>query len=163
MGRSSAVRVLCHISNWDQVSFQLYLHLQKLLIKLFRPIFQMIPVFDDSYLIYAMILSYKDFQFGNNLQFYSNNFKTNARPCNSFCQQKSLMWVGALANHNPAKISTPQPSKTYQSPSRQTESPDNSMLHMFHNNTYTDFRTAYKQVIIPSYIEWFNKTKMSQN
>ena len=25
------------------------------------------------------------------------------------------------------------------------------MLHMFHNNTYTDFRTAYKHVLIPSY------------
>ena len=35
----------------------------------------------------------------------------------------------------------------------QTKSPDNSnVLHMFNNNTYTDFRTAYKHVLIPSYV-----------
>ena len=39
------------------------------------------------------------------------------------------------------------------SPPRQTKSPDNSyVLHTFNNNTYTDFRTAYKHVLIPSYI-----------
>ena len=39
------------------------------------------------------------------------------------------------------------------SPPRETKSLDNSnMLHMFNNNTYTDFRTAYKHVLIPSYI-----------
>ena len=38
-------------------------------------------------------------------------------------------------------------------PPRQTKSPDiSNMLHMFNNNTYTDFRTAYKQVLIPSYV-----------
>ena len=31
--------------------------------------------------------------------------------------------------------------------------PDNSnMLHMFNNNIFTDFRTAYKHILIPSYI-----------
>ena len=38
------------------------------------------------------------------------------------------------------------------------------MLHIFNNNTYTDLRTVYKQVLIPSYvIRVFNRTKMSQN
>ena len=26
------------------------------------------------------------------------------------------------------------------------------MLHIFNNNTYNDFRTAYKHVLIPSYV-----------
>ena len=38
-------------------------------------------------------------------------------------------------------------------PPRQTKSPNNSnVLHMFINNTYTDFRTAYEHVLIPSYV-----------
>ena len=37
-------------------------------------------------------------------------------------------------------------------PLRQTKTPDNSnMLHMFNNNTYSDFRTACNYVLIPSY------------
>ena len=33
------------------------------------------------------------------------------------------------------------------------KSPGNSnMLHIFNNNTYTDFRTANKHVLIPSYV-----------
>ena len=36
---------------------------------------------------------------------------------------------------------------------RQTASPDKlNMLHMFNNNNYTDFRTAYKHVLIPNYV-----------
>ena len=36
---------------------------------------------------------------------------------------------------------------------RQAKSPDNSnILHMFNNNTYTDFRTAYKHILIPNYV-----------
>ena len=36
---------------------------------------------------------------------------------------------------------------------RQTKLPDNSyVLHMFNNNTFTDLRTAYKYVLIPSYV-----------
>ena len=43
--------------------------------------------------------------------------------------------------------------KNLTSPPRQTKSPDNSnILHMFNNNTYTDFRTEYKHILIPSYI-----------
>ena len=57
-----------------------------------------------------------------------------------------------LANHNQAIFSDFPDTEKITSPSRQTETPDNlNMLHMFNNNTYTDFRTAYKGVIIPSY------------
>ena len=28
------------------------------------------------------------------------------------------------------------------------------MLLMFNNNIYTDFRTAYKHILIPSYVIW---------
>ena len=35
----------------------------------------------------------------------------------------------------------------------QTKSLDNfNVLYMFNNNTFTDFRTAYKDVLIPSYV-----------
>ena len=50
---------------------------------------------------------------------------------------------------------TPPPIQTLKnvSPPRQTKSPDNfKVLHMFNNNTNTDFRTAYKHVLIPSYM-----------
>ena len=37
-------------------------------------------------------------------------------------------------------------------PPRDTTSPDNSsVLLMSNNNTYIDFRTAYKHILIPSY------------
>ena len=37
-------------------------------------------------------------------------------------------------------------------PSRQTKSPANfNMLHMFKNITYTDFKTANKHVLTPTY------------
>ena len=37
----------------------------------------------------------------------------------------------------------------------QTESPDNPIiLHMFNNNTYTDFRTVNKHPLILSYVIW---------
>ena len=36
---------------------------------------------------------------------------------------------------------------------RQIKSPDNSnLLHMFNSYTYTDFRRAYKHILIPSYL-----------
>ena len=36
---------------------------------------------------------------------------------------------------------------------RQTKIPDKcNVLHMFNNNNYTDFRTTYKHVLIPSYV-----------
>ena len=58
-----------------------------------------------------------------------------------------------LANHNQEIFSVPQALKNLKSLLRQTKSPNNSnVLHMFNNNTYTDFRTAYRHVLIPSYI-----------
>ena len=43
----------------------------------------------------------------------------------------------------------------------QAESPDNSIIfHMFNNNTYTDFKTAYKHILILSYV--INRTRMSK-
>ena len=60
-----------------------------------------------------------------------------------------------LGTHLPPGPSKPQPSnffcpsgteKLNKSP-RQTKSPDDS-----NNNTYTDFKIAYKHVLIPSYI-----------
>ena len=58
-----------------------------------------------------------------------------------------------LANHNQEIFSVPQALKNLKSLLRQTKSPNNSnVLHMFNNNTYTDFRTAYRHVLIPNYI-----------
>ena len=38
-------------------------------------------------------------------------------------------------------------------PIDQAKSPDNfKVLHMFTSNTYTNFRTAYKHLLIPGYI-----------
>ena len=58
--------------------------------------------------------------------------------------------------HSVSLGTDPTPSKLpgYEKSSpKQTKSPDNSnMLHMFNNNTYTDFRTASKHVLIPSYV-----------
>ena len=47
-------------------------------------------------------------------------------------------------------LSVPQALRNLKSPPRQTKSPDNSVLHMFKNNTYSDFRPAYKNILIPS-------------
>ena len=47
----------------------------------------------------------------------------------------------------------PQALKNLISPPRKTKDPDNSsVLYMFNNNTYPDFGTAYKHVLIPSYV-----------
>ena len=55
-----------------------------------------------------------------------------------------------LANHNPAIFFVPPGTEKRNKSPRQTKSPDNSsMLHMFNNKIYTDFRTAYKHVLIP--------------
>ena len=40
-------------------------------------------------------------------------------------------------------VCPPGTEKLKKSP-RQTKRPDNSVLHMFNNNTYSDFRPAYK-------------------
>ena len=93
---------------------------------------------------------------------------------------KNLTWCPAHTYHDAVSawvLIPPYQTTTWQfflslqalkkltSPLMQTQNPDNSnMSFMFNNNTYSDFRTAYKHVLIPSYvIQWFNKTKMSQN
>ena len=58
--------------------------------------------------------------------------------------------------------SKPQPSnfflssqalKNLTSPPRQKTSTDHSnTLHMFNKNTYTDFRTAHKNILTPTYV-----------
>ena len=62
-----------------------------------------------------------------------------------------------IYTHHSVSLGTDPPSKLQPSnffcPPRQTKSLDNSsMLLIFNNKTYTDFRTAYKHVLIPS---WF--------
>ena len=53
----------------------------------------------------------------------------------------------------PGNFSVPPCTEILSESPRQTKTPDNSnMLHMFNNNTYTDFRTAHKHVLIPSYV-----------
>ena len=48
---------------------------------------------------------------------------------------------------------SPQALKKLTSPPMQAKRPDNSnMLLMFNNNIYVDFRTAYKHILIPSYV-----------
>ena len=63
-------------------------------------------------------------------------------------------WVlTPLANHNPTIFLSTQALKSFKSSPRLTKSLDNSnILHIFNNNTYTDFRTGYKYILIPSYI-----------
>ena len=52
---------------------------------------------------------------------------------------------------HPAIFSVPPGTEKLKSYSRQ--SPDSSnMLHVFNNETYTDFRTANKHVLIPNYV-----------
>ena len=64
-----------------------------------------------------------------------------------------LIHLPALANHKPAICSVSQALKNGVGPPRQTKSPDNSnVLYVFNNNIYTDFGTAYKLILIPSYI-----------
>ena len=59
----------------------------------------------------------------------------------------SLGTDSPLANNNPAIFESPLALKYLANP------PDNSnVLHMFNNNTYTDFRTDHKHFLIPSYI-----------
>ena len=70
----------------------------------------------------------------------------------NFCITSHSVSLGtiALANHLHPPTQT---LKNLTSPPRQTKSPDNSnILHMFNINTYTDSRTVYKQVLIPSYV-----------
>ena len=88
-------------------------------------------------------------------------------PCSYLSRRSvSLGTDSTLPNHNLAIFPVSlQALKKLTRPLMQTQNPDNSnMSFMFNNNTYSDFRTAYKHVLIPSYvIQWFNKTKMSQN
>ena len=56
-----------------------------------------------------------------------------------------------LANH-PAIFSVLPGTEKYNKSPRQTKSPDNSnILCMFNNNIDSDFKTAYKHILIPSY------------
>lgn len=58
-----------------------------------------------------------------------------------------------LSKPQPTNFLSPQLPKNLTGPPRQTESPDNSsMLHMFKNNTYTDFGAVSKYVLIPGYV-----------
>ena len=48
---------------------------------------------------------------------------------------------------------SPQELKNLVSPHKHTKQPDNyNVLPMFNNKTYTDFKTAYKHVLIPNYV-----------
>ena len=56
-------------------------------------------------------------------------------------------------NQNSAIFLSSKALKSLKSPPRQAENPDtSSMLYIFSNNTFTDFRAAYKHVLIPSYV-----------
>ena len=64
----------------------------------------------------------------------------------------SLSTDFSQANHNPAIFLSPQALKNLKIPSDR-QSPDHSnMLHLFNNYMYTDFTTAYKYFLIPSYL-----------
>ena len=69
----------------------------------------------------------------------------------SWCQPG--YWY-SQANHNPAIFSVP-PGTGKLSKSPQVDKKPwfmSNILHMFNNNTYADFRTAYKHILIASYI-----------
>ena len=57
-----------------------------------------------------------------------------------------------LANHNPAIFSALQLLKNLISPSARQKSFLIPMCYTLNTNTYNDFRTTYKHVLIPSYI-----------
>ena len=61
--------------------------------------------------------------------------------------------VVCLRGKNSSILLSAKPLKNLKSSPRQAENPDNSsMLYIFNNNTFTDFRAAYKHVLIPSYV-----------
>ena len=63
------------------------------------------------------------------------------------------MLIPPLANHNQAIFCLPQALKKWTSPPRLTKEPANSkMFFMFNDNIYAEFRTAYKHILIPSYV-----------
>ena len=54
---------------------------------------------------------------------------------------------------NPGILSVPPGTEKLNKSPKKKKSPDNSnVLDMFNNNTHTDFRTASKHVLIPSYV-----------
>ena len=56
-------------------------------------------------------------------------------------------------NHIPTFFSSSQVLKNLISPPKQRKSPNNpNLLQIFDNNIYTDFGTAYKHVLNPTYI-----------
>ena len=58
-----------------------------------------------------------------------------------------------LANHNPAISSVLAGTGKVIKSTEADKSPDNSnVLHVFNNNTYTNFRNAHKHILIPSCI-----------
>ena len=67
--------------------------------------------------------------------------------------------TGSHGTDPPKQITTqqfflpPQALENLASPTRQTKFLDNfNTLHMFNNNTYPDFRRAYKHILISSYV-----------
>ena len=65
----------------------------------------------------------------------------------------SLSTDSPVANHNPAISHDPTGTENLTSHPKQTKSLNNSnMLHILNNNTYSDFRRAYKHVLIPNYV-----------
>ena len=54
--------------------------------------------------------------------------------------------------------------KSVKSPEADKSLDNSNVLHVFNNNAYADFRTAYKHVLTPTYvIQVINRTKISQN
>ena len=55
-----------------------------------------------------------------------------------------------LPNHNPAIFSVPSGTENLNKFPRQKNYDNSNMLDMFNSDTYTDFITTYKHVLVPS-------------
>ena len=66
-----------------------------------------------------------------------------------------LAWVLISPNQNITQqffLHPPAMEKLSKSPQAEKSSNNSNTLHMFNDNIYTDFKTAYKHVLISSYV-----------
>ena len=64
-----------------------------------------------------------------------------------------------LANHNPAILSVPQALENLKSPPWHTKTLIIPICYTFNKKTYTDVRTAYKHILVPSYSSGLTEPK----
>ena len=82
-----------------------------------------------------------------------NNMSEKSKRLLQLSTEKDVSNWLTLVNHNPTIFSVPPGTEKLSKFPRQTKSHDNcNMFHMFNSKIYTDFRTVYNHVLIPSYV-----------